>query len=60
MKELYDLNLTTITIGVLLSLVLGGIIGIERSRKNHPAGFRTYMLVCLSYYIFSLTRPLID
>ncbi|MBP1927384.1 putative Mg2+ transporter-C (MgtC) family protein [Sedimentibacter acidaminivorans] len=59
MQDLYDLNLTTISIRVLLSLILGGIIGIERSRKNHPAGFRTYMLVCLSSTLVMMTNQFI-
>ena len=28
-------------------MLLGGCIGLERGRKRRPAGFRTYMLVCL-------------
>jgi len=39
------------TISVLLRLTLavlcGGLIGINREHKRRPAGFRTYMLVCL-------------
>lgn len=30
-----------------LALFCGGIIGVERGRKNRAAGFRTHMLVCL-------------
>lgn len=36
-----------IVIKMLLALLCGGILGIERERKKRPAGFRTYMLVCL-------------
>jgi putative Mg2+ transporter-C (MgtC) family protein len=32
---------------ILLSIILGGAIGFEREIKHHPAGFRTYILVCL-------------
>ena len=32
---------------VLLALVCGGLIGIERSGKRRPAGFRTHILICL-------------
>lgn len=32
---------------LLLSIVLGGIIGIERESVNRPAGFRTHVLVCV-------------
>ena len=28
-------------------MFFGGMIGIEREKKRRPAGFRTYMLVCL-------------
>lgn len=30
-----------------LAVVCGGVIGVERGRKNRPAGFRTYILVCV-------------
>ncbi len=30
-----------------LALLCGGLIGIDRERKHRPAGFRTYMLVCV-------------
>ena len=30
---------------VFLAMVLGGMIGIERTTANKPAGFRTHMLV---------------
>lgn len=32
---------------LVLAVLLGGAIGLERGRKNRPAGFRTYMLVCM-------------
>jgi len=57
--DLHSLNLTTITIRVVLSLILGGIIGMERSRKNNAAGFRTYMLVCLSSTLVMMTNQFI-
>ena len=42
-----------------MSLVFGGIIGLERSRKNRPAGFRTYMIVCLSSSLVMMTNEYI-
>ena len=30
-----------------LAVLFGGLLGLERLRKRRPAGFRTYMLVCL-------------
>ena len=40
----------------MLSLIFGGIIGLERSRKSRPAGFRTYMIVCLSSTLVMMTN----
>jgi putative Mg2+ transporter-C (MgtC) family protein len=28
-------------------MICGGIVGVERGRKHRPAGFRTYILVCV-------------
>jgi putative Mg2+ transporter-C (MgtC) family protein len=36
-----------IVIRLLLSVLLGGLVGFERERKNHAAGLRTHTLVCL-------------
>ena len=30
-----------------LAILFAGILGIEREQKRHPAGFRTYILVCV-------------
>ena len=35
------------TLALLLALVCGGAIGIERTGKRRPAGFRTHILICL-------------
>lgn len=40
-------------------MIFGGIIGLERSRKNRPAGFRTYMIVCLSSALVMMTNQFI-
>ncbi|MDO9573714.1 MAG: MgtC/SapB family protein, partial [Candidatus Contubernalis sp.] len=34
-------------IRLILSVVLGGLVGFERERNNRPAGFRTHILVCV-------------
>jgi len=56
---LHDLNIVSITFRVMMSLIFGGIIGLERSRKNRPAGFRTYMIVCLSSALVMMTNQYI-
>jgi len=47
MSILKEVNIVSMTVKVLLAMILGGSLGLERGIKNRPAGFRTYMLVCL-------------
>jgi putative Mg2+ transporter-C (MgtC) family protein len=35
-------------IKILLAVIVGGIIGLERESINRPAGFRTHILVCVA------------
>lgn len=44
---LRDINLVSIALRLTLAMLFGGLIGMERERKRRPAGFRTYMLVCM-------------
>ncbi len=44
---LEELNLVSIIVRLLMAVCFGGIIGIERGRKRRPAGFRTYIMVCV-------------
>ena len=44
---LRQLNPYAIALKLILAMLFGGLIGLERGRKRRPAGFRTYMLVCL-------------
>ena len=43
-----------ISFRLFLAAVLGGVIGWERERDNHPAGFRTHILVCLGSALIML------
>ena len=43
-----DITIGSILLRLLLSLVLGAIIGWERSNKRHSAGLRTFMLAFLT------------
>ena len=38
-----------------LTMFCGAVIGLERSVKNRPAGFRTHILVCLSGAVAAVT-----
>jgi putative Mg2+ transporter-C (MgtC) family protein len=39
---------------LIVALVIGGLIGLERSYHGRPAGFRTHALVCLSTSLLML------
>lgn len=43
-----ELNLQSVLLRVLISVLLSAIIGCERSSKRHSAGLRTFMLVSLA------------
>ena len=44
---LHEFNMASVTLRLVLAMVSGGMIGMERGRKRRAAGFRTYILVCL-------------
>ena len=52
----YDLNLFSTGFRLLLAAIFGGIIGLERGKSRHPAGFRTHILVCLGATLAMLTN----
>ena len=54
MLTIRELTLWGIVIRILVSVALGGIIGLERGMKNRPAGLRTYMLVCMGSCVVML------
>lgn len=51
-----------------LAVLLGGVIGMERGKKRHPAGLRTHLVVCIgsasvmmvSQYIFNTMSSMAD
>jgi len=52
-------ELLTIFIRLSLAMICGGILGMERGKKNRPAGFRTYMLVCMGAALVMITNQYI-
>ena len=48
------MNPYVIVLRVILPVICGGIIGIEREGKSRPAGLRTHMLVCLGSSIIMI------
>ncbi len=45
----------SVLLKILLSCLFGALVGLERSTKNRPAGFRTHILVCMGAAVAALT-----
>ncbi len=52
-------NMWGAVLRMLLAVVCGGLIGIEREHKRRPAGFRTHILICLGASLTTLTSQYI-
>ncbi|EAF1189196.1 TPA: MgtC/SapB family protein [Enterococcus faecalis] len=50
------LTISEITLRLVLTILISGVIGFERQYKNRPAGMRTHILVCLGATIISLIQ----
>ena len=46
-STLKELNAWSVSLRVILSVILGGLIGLERGHHGRAAGLRTHILVCL-------------
>lgn len=53
---LREWNMVSIMFRIVLAIILGGMVGIERGRKHRPAGMRTYILVCLGAALVMMTN----
>ena len=68
LNSLRTLTLLSIFARFALAVVLGGVIGMERGKKRHPAGLRTHLVVCIgsasvmmvSQYIFDTMNGAAD
>lgn len=47
LDNLRELTPASLLLRLLLALLFGGLIGLNGTRKQRAAGFRTYMLVCM-------------
>ena len=56
MEILNELNIYSVILRMFMSLVFGGVIGIERGLKNRPAGFMTYVMVSCSSTLIMMTN----
>ena len=48
------MNFWQIAVRIILSVLISAFIGIEREKKNRPAGMRTHVLVCIGSTLISL------
>lgn len=55
----HDITTFSIVLRLLMALVIGGIIGLERGINKHTAGFRTHVLVCVGSALAMLTNQYI-
>lgn len=54
-KILRELTLPAIFLRIFLSMLFSGILGYEREKMHRPAGFRTYIIVCLGSTLAMMT-----
>ena len=50
-----EMDFVAITVRLLLAVICGGAIGMEREYKRRPAGFRTHILICIGAAVTTLT-----
>jgi putative Mg2+ transporter-C (MgtC) family protein len=55
----HEFNMWGAMLRMLIAVICGGIIGIEREHKRRPAGFRTHILICLGASMTMLTSQYI-
>ena len=53
-EYLRDFNIVTVLIRLLLAMIVGGVVGIERGKQGRAAGMRTHILVCLGATLASM------
>lgn len=56
---LQEVSLLSVIVRLGLSILIGGILGTERGLRNRPAGFMTYVLVCMGSTLIMLTNQYI-
>lgn len=54
--SLRDVTFYSVVLRIVVAVIIGGLIGLERGMKNRPAGLRTYMVVCVGACIIMLTN----
>jgi len=55
-EYLNELNTVSVVLRLLLAVLCGGIIGIDRGIRRQAAGFRTHILVCMASALVMITN----
>ncbi len=54
-ETMEGINVFSVGLRIVLSVICGGVLGLERGKANQSAGMRTYILVCLGAAVVMLT-----
>ena len=57
--ELREVTYLAVALRIVVAMIVGGLIGLERGIKNRAAGLRTHMLVCVGACLIMLTNQYI-
>lgn len=60
MLVIREVTYKEIAVRIILSIIIGGIVGIERGSRNRPAGLRTHMLVSLGATVVMITNQYVE
>ena len=59
LEWLQGINIWSILVRLILSILIGGLIGLERAFKHRAAGLRTHILVCVGATVAMMTNEYI-
>ena len=60
LAQLRELSFCSMCLRIFLAMALGGLLGYDREKSNHPAGFRTYMLVAVGAAAATILSQYLD
>ena len=60
LQYLRSWNAISVIVRLVIAMLCGGMIGLERASKRRAAGFRTYMVVCLGATLAMLLNQYVD
>lgn len=60
LEYLRQLNFASMCLRIMLAMIAGGLLGLERERVSRAAGFRTYMIVAIGASLTVLLSQYLD